>query len=288
MTTNIFPYAYNQKVDAKTEEKIKNAREQNTDRVNYINKQHTSKPSNKCLNWGLGIGWIGGFYACSCVCLGHLGQEDDGTGTGFIIWMVMGIVCTLIGYAIDKVAMSAFNDNEANIASRISMENRELDKKIEDIKKEAEVEKQHYLKAFESNAQNMSVQFAESELAKEVINWMTNGFEKSIDASDRRSHVEQIVVPFQFKVLVNKITCNLGTYDFELQRCRNLTNPLEQTALARAIATAIQLNIIMKYPKDASGTDISINIDYSFASDYPTTTITYIAPNGNYKPVRNW
>lgn len=86
----------------------------------------------------------------------------------------------------------------------------------------------------------------------------------------------------------NKITCNLGTYDFEIKRCSNLTSPIEQTALARAIASAIQLNIVMKYPQDESGTSISIYIDYNYSTECPTTTVTYVAPNGNYRAVEKW
>lgn len=147
---------------------------------------------------------------------------------------------------------------------------------------------ENYVKNFELAAQQESVKFAESSLAKEVIEWMTAGFSKTIDAADRRSHIERISVPFSFNVYANKITCNLGTYDFEIKRCSNLTSPIEQTALARAIASAIQLNIIMQYPTDESGTGISIYIDYAYTAKCPTTTVTYVAPNGNYKTVKQW
>lgn len=134
----------------------------------------------------------------------------------------------------------------------------------------------------------MSVRYAESALATEVINWMTEGFARTIDATDRRSHIERINVPFSFNVYTNKITCNLGTYDFEIKRCANLTSPLEQTAIARAIASAIQLNITMKYPKDASGTDFVLNISYAYAENHVSASITYTAPNGNYRSVQSW
>ena len=44
----------------------------------------------------------------------------------------------------------------------------------------------------------------------------------------------------------------------------------------------------MKYPKDASGTDIVTNIDYWYGTDYVNTTVIYSAANGNYKAVRDW
>lgn len=283
METNLFPHIYNQQVDKRTREKINTARGQNHSRINSINQQHTSKPSGDgtILGWILGV--VGGFVSCTCVTF-----NSGDFGSGLNALFIIPLICGLLGWVINESSKSSYESNEADIASRISKSNNELNAEIQRIEGEAESEKQRYLFAFESNAKNMSVQFAESELAKEVIEWMTSGFAKIIDSADRRAHVEQIVVPFQFKVYANAIACNLGTYDFVLKRCRNLTSQLEQTALARAIAAAIQLNIIMKYPKDVSGKDISIKIDYSFSNDCPVTTITYVAPNGNYEVARSW
>ena len=44
---------------------------------------------------------------------------------------------------------------------------------------DAEKEYLQYASEFETTAQKMSVQFAESQLAIEVIEWMTNGFIKT-------------------------------------------------------------------------------------------------------------
>ena len=182
---------------------------------------------------------------------------------------------------------------------KVKRHNEKLRKEIDDLKasteklkaeavKSAKKDYDNYLNEFEQEAQRMSINFADSDLAKEVIEWMTKGFCKTINSADRRGHVEKIVVPFRFDVYTNKITCNLGTYDFQIKRCRNLTGPIEQTALARAIANEIQINIKMEYPEDASGTETSINIVYEYANEFPVVTITYVAPNGNYKAVKDW
>lgn len=283
MQTNLFPSAYNRTVDEKTYKKIGEARERHFSRVQSINSSRTSAPKGKGLEWGGTIGVFGGFFAGLCVCISNVSVGD-----GFATWVVIAIISVIAGLVIDKSAKSAYENNQADADLRINNEEDSLEKEIEKIQGDAEVEKERYFNEFEKNAQNLSVQFAESELAKEVIEWMTNGFCKTIDAADRRGHVEKITVPFVFNVFVDKITCNLGTFDFELKRCRSLNNPLEQTALARAIVSAIQLNIIMRYPKDSSGTDVSIDISYSYTDEYSATTITYVAPNGHYKAVRGW
>lgn len=283
MQTNVFPSEYNRKVDERTNNRMYEARQRSARRIQSINNSRTSAPKEEGATWGWMIGFFGGFVACSCVCI-----SNDSAGAGFGTWVVVAIICVLIGVAIDKSNRSSYEDNQSNADSRVREEELSIENEVKEIQSDAQSEKNQYFNEFENNAQNLSVQFAESELAKEVIEWMTNGFCKTIDAADRRSHVEKITVPFVFNVFNNKITCNLGTFDFELKRCRNLNSPLEQTALARAIVSAIQLNIIMKYPKDTSGTDISIDISYSYTSEYPATTITYVAPNGNYKAVRGW
>lgn len=283
MQTNVFPSEYNRTVDERTNSRVSEARQRSSSRIQSINNSRTSVPQDNGSFWGMMIGLFGGFIACSCVCI-----SNDSAGAGFGTWVVVGIISIVIGVLIDKSAQSAYDDNQANADYRVREEESSIENEVKKIQSDAQSEKNQYFSEFENNAQNLSVQFAESELAKEVIEWMTNGFCKTIDAADRRSHVEKITVPFVFNVFRDKITCNLGTFDFELKRCRNLNSPLEQTALARAIVSAIQLNIIMKYPKDSSGTDISIDISYSYTNEYPATTITYVAPNGNYKAVRGW
>lgn len=282
MQTNVFPNEYNNTVDARTNNRVNEARHRSAGRIQAINNSRTSAPKDYVEMWMM-IGCFGGYIACSCACI-----SKDSIVAGFGTGVVVAFICGIIGLAIDKSNKSSYEDSQANADSRVKEEEYFIEKEVQKIQSDAQIEKNQYFNEFENNAQNLSVQFAESELAKEVIEWMTNGFCKTIDAADRRSHVEKITVPFVFNVFNNKITCNLGTYDFELKRCRNLNSPLEQTALARAIVSAIQLNIIMKYPKDSSGTDISIDISYSYTNEYPSTTITYVAPNGNYKAVRCW
>lgn len=283
MQTNVFPSEYNRMVNERTNIWVREAKQRGDSRIQSINSSRTPAPKGDAAASGWMIGLFGGFIPCTCVNI-----STESMGTGFGTWVAISIICVIIGVLIDEANKSSYEENQANLDSRVKEEEIYIEKEISKIKSDAQIEKNQYFNEFEKNAQNLSVQFAESELAKEVIEWMTNGFCNSIDAADRRSHVEVISIPFAFDVLSDKIRCNLGTYDFELKRCRNLNNPLEQTALARAIVSAIQLNIIMKYPKDISGTDISIEISYSYTDEWPKTNITYVAPNGNYEAVRSW
>lgn len=218
---------------------------------------------------------------------------DWGCGVFLILFWPL-LVISLINHYVIKKNKKVDAENEIE---RIEAESKNT---INRLKLEYENKYNEYVHSFDSLVQEQSVRLAESELAIEVIEWMTDGFSKTIDAVDRRPHIERIDVPFVFSVYTNKITCNLGTYDFEIKRCSELKSPIQQTALAKAIASAIQVNIMMKYPQDISGTDVSINIEYEYKceslyengetknNEYPDVKITYVALNGNYQSVKEW
>lgn len=290
MQTNDFPTKYNRIIDQKANEDIATARTQCSQLTNDVNRQRYSKPKNgNGTSTGASIGFGVGFFVCVGTCIATLENGfDEASTTGVIVYVVFFLIALMFGAMADASAKSSYEANEERINTRISMENQNLDQQIASIQNEAENKKARYFEWFESTAQKMSANFAESALAKEVIDWMTSGFFRTIDATDRRAHIERICVPFMFNIFREKITCNLGTYDFELKRCAFLKNPLEQTALARAIATAMQLNTVMHYPQDVNGGVISIQIEYKYSEDHVTATITYMAPNGGFKNVTQW
>lgn len=278
-----FPTAYKQALDQRTAQRIRDEEARSNNQQNSIRQRLGKKPDGSEYTLGVGfVGFVIGFFICC---------RNDANGT---LGSTLGtwLLCTIIGLVIGAIISSSVSksyDESVRAANRSAEREKEQSvRNKEKIRADAEKEYRDYIAQFKAAAQSMSVQFAESQLAVEVIEWMTQGFAKEIDSADRRSHVERIDVPFMFQVYFSKITCNLGTFDFEIKRCRNLQSPLEQTALSRAIASAIQLNITMKYPKDASGTGIVTNINYAYGADYVKTTVTYSAANGNYKPVRDW
>ncbi len=229
---------------------------------------------------------------------------------GFIGSAILSIVICPIGYPIyrcicnkidnknenkkfflEKERQNALSNMEKPILGLIEQHERECFKKINE-----------YREVFEKEAQTLSVKYANSELAHEVIEWLSGGFIRTVRAVNRASHIESIRVPFEYYVEKHEIRCNIGKYNFEEHRCERLESVLEQTALARAIASQIQLKMIMNYDKDESGTEYKIEIKYSYPQpitsssysyrveqpDYVTVDLVYTAINGNYKAVQKW
>lgn len=284
MKTNDFPKVYKEQVDEIMNNQIAAAKAVYYNNIQIINKQRINKPTGWLTELSCIIGFFGGLITCVGVCISRGGSISEGFLAGIIVCFIAGA----IGFAISKNEQYTYEDAEAEAELLLAEEQRELEEKIESLQENTMRKVKEYVELFEFNVQAISVQYAESELAKEVAEWITQGFSRIIDAADRRSHVEWISVPFIFDVYMNKLVCNLGNYDFELHRCCNLNGPLEQSALTRAIAIAVQLNILVKYPKDACGTDVTVTIKYSYTDQYAAAKIIYTAPNANYEAERKW
>lgn len=283
MKLEVFPPVYKTELEQSTKERIFEEKKRFNQQKDAIQRSVGSEADMATWIFGCGtVGFIIGFFTCVSNCNCETWGEILGP---WIFWTIAGLV---IGLILSAVINSNHNESVKEMQLQISREDKNSQLLRDSILKDAEKKYSQYVTSFESKAQLMSVQFAESQLAVEVIEWMTNGFMMTIDSSDRRSHIESINIPFRFDVYPNKIICNLGIYDFEIKRCRKLNSPLEQTALARAIASAIQLNITMKYQKDVSGTDVVTNIGYSYGNDYVSANIIYTSKNGNYRAVRDW
>lgn len=283
MKLDLFPPVYKSELDVRTQQIVSQEQSRSKSQQNTIRNNTGSKPDSFMIVIGTGfVGFVIGFFICCANC------ESPKASDSLLPWFLWTIGALIVGGIIAAAINKSYEESVRTANYNANNEAKNSEKMINQVRASAEQEYANYVANFESSAQQMSVQFAESQLAIEVIDWMTTGYTKTIDSADRRSHIESVNIPFVFNVYTNRITCNLGTFDFEIKRCRNLNGPLEQTALARAIASAIQLNITMKYPKDISGTDIVTNISYSYGNDFVSATLIYTAANGNYRAVRDW
>ena len=177
--------------------------------------------------------------------------------------------------------------------------NPEAEAETTPVAETAEAPVNEYKEKYEQAAIKRGVDYTNSELGKEIINWLTSGFARTIRAANRATYIKNIFVPFDFKVYSDKIDCNIGTYSFKEHRCEEINSIFERTALAKAIASSIQLNISMEMEKDISGTEYRLDIMFDYGTTMKTKTfdeklgvvsaiLTYSAVNGNYVPEKKW
>ena len=252
------------------------------------NSQHITETSPKDLWTGLcgGLGVLLSFVVCIPII-----------GEGLIISFVSWIITLALGAFLDSTFNAEYAklvENQKQSSERnITAENARCEATIQRIRDSAEVDcarySENYQRLFDKQVQYQSLKLSKSASVKSIADWMTAGFARMIDSADRRIYVEQIEIPYSFKVYAHKIECPSGTFDFVKERKKNLNGPVEQAALAVAVASAIQTNIVMQYPHDKSGTNIVVNIS-PYSSDYGAAMIrmTYSAPNGNFVRLEDW
>lgn len=309
MNYSVFPNVKKQQIEANAEQRksiVDSKYNEEISELNHITDNINSrlaasikKPSS-IGDYVVGFGFAGVALSFLVCCVGCCQDDLNGIEDAYAFTgIALAIGGWILGGIVGKISHSSYEKDKQNkeestrnrnqdTASKISALERERSEKKSEIDREANLEYTRYLRGFESEAKTESVRFAESELAVRVINWISEGYIRTIESTDRRSHIERIIVPFIFNVYRDKITCNLGEFNFEIERCRNLDNPLEQAALARAIAASIQVNITMKFPQDPSGTNIKIDVSHDYLTDHVSTTMNYTAPNGNYQAVKGW
>lgn len=171
------------------------------------------------------------------------------------------------------------------------------------VRREAAEESEAYRLAFEEEARQMSLRFAESELADQVVDWAMQLIAPVIDSANRASHIEQVDIAATFAVGTNAIAFSAvestpgnlnGTnfacsvFDFEKNRCRNLTSPVEQAALAHVLGSKMQITLMLQYPQDPSGSVPSVNVSDLYELNAANASIRYHAANLNYQAVKNW
>ena len=278
-----FPFVYNEQVDQQTERDIDTEKQYLKNELQQLMDSKGKQPEfGNYLAVGVVLGILVGFMGCIGVCRAtEQNSAANGLKAGLII---LGVSLVLSGILF-VIMSKKYEENSSEIRRQTNLERKESLKKESKIKAAGEKKKKEYLEQFEEAAQQASVYFPNNDLMQYITNWISEGFFRAINYADRRKHVPQISVPFAFEVYRSKIVCNAGTVDFETKRIAELKNPVEQTALARAIISDLHLKTVMKYPNDISGTSIQIRIEYQYFNDHVRSVIIYEATNGFYTNV---
>lgn len=296
------PFIYKTELQKRTDQRVNQA---NSERHNAIHKliSSISSASESHLEFRGSFGkFLGGSFVAGLI-VGIIGCASNGdaidarihfsSSMGFALafWLMFGVIGAILGLILYGLICAIQIAFVRSLPKRMAPIENRYEEEVAKIRDGAANQYQAYLTGFDSEAQKMSARYVGSPLAAEVIEWMSDGFSRAIDTADRSAYIPEVNVSFKFSVYRDRINCwNFPSkvFDFEIKRWDVLTSPLEQAALTRAIASAVQLNIAKRYPNDVSGTDAVTNILYGYGPNNAEATIIYTAVNGNYKQRQGW
>ncbi|MDN0069724.1 hypothetical protein [Collinsella ihumii] len=233
------------------------------------------------------------------VCATIPSEAFDSGGNGMEIagWALLGIPALglVVGFLF---ALINSNDSDLqNELDRLQFQesegleslNQEKEEMIAELKDYYEDKKRDYLERYERDRREESVKYVGSSVAEEITGFILQPFKKLIEASDRRPHIHEVIVPLSFEVFCDKVVSPTGSYDFTIKRVKHLSGMDEVSALTNAIATAIHSDVISSYPVDLSGGEVfPMDIEYSYGQNYVKASMTYHAVNSGYVEERSF
>ena len=238
--------------------------------------------------------WIPLFISILFLCFGtSVSHEHNSIGWGIcFLTSIVVIVCYIVAKKMDIPYAQAYLSDQQLLEGEYKKQEAQkasLEDIIRKIRDEGEAEKKKYREAFDKTVSDVSVQFAGSDAVQRFVEWIRHSIEKAITQADRRPHIEMIKASVTFTVFADRITAPNGKYDFAVERLTNLKDFSEQAGLARAAASALQLDIMERHPADICGTFPTVRLQFDYGTENgAAATVIYEAPNANYQPEAEW
>lgn len=234
------------------------------------------------------------FLNVAILFFGILLVEKEEPAEGFVTMLLIFFLPPLIVSFIFMLVNLAKLVKRSKIIKQFDGRKEQIEKEYRDKVNQLDAQIRQWNKNYEHTYKNKitdaTVSFANSKLAQEIIDLLSVEFSRHIDALDRTSNIHFLMFTYTFRVYYNMVkSCYTINYDFDINRCRNLSSLVEQEALAKALATQVQINIMMKYNENQGEAPVRIDISYEYPQDGSVEVkLDFTAVNSNYEQVRNW
>lgn len=210
--------------------------------------------------------------------------------SGFSIGIIVGLLIWAggwcFGYYMFQGEVSSDHARKKALKQELEDAKANLFQKNKQVKDEADQKLKEYTAKFNQQVQEKSAEFSESKLCEQIALWAFELYAKEIDNADRSSSEKDIKIFGNLCMYEDHVEFNDNVFDFKKERVQNITMPIEQMAIIRVIATKLNLQIVMKYPQDLSGTENKVRLDYN--DNVASVTVRYYADNGNYIAESAW
>lgn len=147
---------------------------------------------------------------------------------------------------------------------------------------------QAYCAEFERVCRQLSEEYVGTEFVIRIAEWIFEPLDRMIREANREERIAAVTVEYSYSIYGDRIVCGSGTYDYRSHGLRDVDDPVCQTALAYAIAAAVKILVMQKYPRDLSGTPATVSNSVFYGREYAEGKTVYTAPNGNYNAASVW
>lgn len=229
---------------------------------------------------------IGLFATCCGSC--YVCASDDGFSRGFgsvIQTIFAGLFITVIvsvgiTFLMGTIVGTKKKDFQ-NIDARKNTAEEDKKKRQEEARRSIS----EYAESFDRAVKDTVQWFASNKTTEEIGDRILGSFVDAIERAPRDASTKDISVACQYSVYANQVQYGGGIFSFSQNHCSSLAGPVEQAALAQAIAAYLEIRVLEKYEKDPCGSVPQIRIDIADNAAARTITVTYKAANVNYRGI---
>ena len=283
MITNNFPARQRALYNTQCENECSSLRQQNNHQIRNLQQQYNTKKSDGGIFAGLGmmIGW--------CIAVFQCVERTAASGRWMIFdeigcFLLFGFLGLMAGAILHMGYNKMIDDNKQKVVYHTNVHNNNLNYEIQKVINKYDAYYKSYENDFYNNARSRSVFYSNQIITLELSTWLTNHFCNCINAVDKNSYVNMITVPFKFVVENDKVIAysirdsreiNLGEYRFSLYGFPSMSNDLETAALAIALSSTVQFNVMRRYPKDKNGGNVNVTFNQTYTSFSSITNMRY-------------
>lgn len=284
-----FPAVQRERMKLELEETINSLREETA--AYQAAQQQKSRKRNGRLNGITGavvgiilaVGFLGtGCVSCmTCFDGGNFGGNGfpNAVGTliaGLLLTVAVGVAAYLIIWLCSLPGAKKYRRHSEGKEQSLEESKRQCQAVFRETT-------QSYAASFEQAVKAVVQRFVSNKTTEEIGDRIAAGFLDTIERAPRGDDQKDVLASCSFTVYADQIQYGSGVFHFSQNHCANLSSPVEQAALAQAIAAHIEIRVMEKYGKDPCGSVPRITISSSDAALSRTVTVQYAAANTNYR-----
>lgn len=248
--------------------------------------QYSDEKEKPVTNFFLSIatGGVGGLIAGSFMCVG---VALLGVQTGLIpltFFFGLPIVGTVMAY---RSSITTKKDKEKKDRGMAELLQRH-ESAVKKIQDEVDYECREFVEGFEKEVSYKIEDFPQPPISQSWIQKFAKEFGRKILSANRSSGIEKIEISFVMRTYAEELCSEQNKYLIMKEMFRPLEGFAEQTALARSVASAVQVEVMTLLASNQPDSQYDISADETYEGKATVITLIYRAKNDHFQEMRSW